>query len=406
MLVIVAVMSGVLALACGSSDSDAADGALADSTAASVDVVDSGPASVGALIQTTVTAGPLDLDKKYAPREGFKPSLKGLEGWANSEPFTIAERTSEGDVVLIDFWTYTCVNCIRTFPFLNEWQDKYADSGLTILGVQTPEFEFEKKREGVLKALERFGLEYPVAQDNNRETWDAFENRAWPSKYLFDTDGQLVYEHFGEGDYLDTELEIRSALIDAGHDISAIPIGSVNDPPEDETAYYLTEELYAGYGKVYGLGGALSIAQIEYYQDSDYVFDYVDVEIHHFNKIYLQGPWLNEKDAVIHARITTGLEDYLFAHVFARSANIVVEFRGGTPYDVYVELDGAPVAVEGAGPDLMYDESGASFIRVDESRLYGLLELESFGEHRLIVRSDSDQFAVNAFTFGNYVQGP
>ena len=396
-------MSGVLALACGSSESDATDGALADTTATQVDL---GPASVGALVETTATPRPLDLVKRFVSREGFEPTLMGLEGWTNSEPFTIAERTSQGEVVLIDFWTYTCVNCIRTFPFLNEWQDKYADSGLTILGVHTPEFDFEKKREGVLKALERFGLEYPVAQDNNRETWDDFENRAWPSKYLFDTDGKLVYVHIGEGDYLETELEIRSALTDAGRDVSAIPIGSVNDPPEDEAAYYLTEELFAGYSKVYGLGGALSIAQIEFYQDSDYVFDYVDVEIHHFNKIYLQGPWLNEKDALIHARATTGLEDYLFAHVFARSANMVVEFRGDTPYDVYVELDGAPVPVEGAGPDLMYDESGASFIRVDESRLYGLLELEAFGEHRLIVRSDSDQFAVNSFTFGNYVQGP
>jgi hypothetical protein len=107
-----------------------------------------------------------------------------------------------------------------------------------------------------------------------------------------------------------------------------------------------------------------------------------------------------------HARATTELEDYLFAHVFARSANMVVEFRGDTPYDVSVELDGGPVLVAGAGPDLMYDESGASFVRVNESRLYGLLELEAFGEHRLIVRSDSDQFAVNSFTFGNYVQGP
>ncbi len=99
------------------------------------------------------------------------------------------------------------------------------------------------------------------------------------------------------------------------------------------------------------------------------MFDYVDEEIHHFNKIYLQGPWLNEKDAVVHARSTTGLEDYLYAHVFARSANIVVEFRGDTPYDIYVEFDGAAVPAEGAGPDLMYAENGASFIRVNESRL-------------------------------------
>ncbi|MBC8426332.1 redoxin family protein [bacterium] len=341
------------------------------------------------------------------PTETVQDSLLlGLEGWANSEPFTIAKRTAEGDVVLVDFWTYTCVNCIRTFPFLNEWHDKYGESGLTILGVHTPEFEFEKDRAGVLEALDRFGLEYAVAQDNERGTWNAFENRAWPAKYLFGADGELVYTHIGEGDYIDTEREIRNALVAAGHDVSGIAIGTSDGPEEDETAYYLTEELYAGYGKVYGLGGALSIAQVEYYEQSDRIFDYQDFEFHHFNKIYLQGPWLNEKDAIVHARETSALEDYLYAHIFARSANVVVEHRGEEPIDVYVELDGAPVPMGGAGADVVYDDNGASLIRVEESRLYSLLELEGFGEHELVVKSNSDRFAVSSFTFGNYVQGP
>jgi len=335
------------------------------------------------------------------------PALKGLTGWANSDPFTIAERTSEGDIVLIDFWTYTCVNCIRTFPFLAEWHDKYGDAGLTILGVHTPEFEFEKARQGVLKALNRFGLEYPVAQDNDRQTWNSFENHAWPAKYLFSARGELVYEHIGEGDYLEIEAEIRSALIDAGRDISAIAIGTSDGPSEDETAYYLTEELYAGYGKVYGLGGSNSIAQVEFYHGPDRVVDYDDdSEFHHFNKIYLHGLWLNEKDAIVHARATAGLEDYLYAQVFARSANVVLEHRGDAPINVYVELDGAPVPEDGAGQDIVYDETGASLLRVDESRLYALLELPEFGQHELVLRSNSDRFAVSSYTFGNYLQGP
>ncbi|MCH8816716.1 MAG: redoxin family protein [Chloroflexi bacterium] len=368
------------------------------------------PAATPALPGLTIPAEPETprASPKTSPKlpEGEPPELAGLKGWINSEPFTIAERTSEGGVVLIDFWTYTCVNCIRTFPFLRDWQDKYADAGLTILGVHTPEFDFEKDRSNVLRAMERFGLAYPVAQDNDRFTWDAFENRAWPAKYLFDAKGRLVYTHIGEGDYVETERAIRAALIEAGRDLSGIIAGASEGPAEDATAYHLTGELYLGYGKVYGLGGSVSIAQVEFYAGPDLVVEYADSEFHHFDKIYLQGLWLNEKDAIVHARTTTGLEDYIYAHVFARSVNVVVQHRGDTPIEVIVELDGKPIPVNGAGPDIVYDESGRSTIRVDESRLYTLLELPEFGELELVIRSNSDQFAVNAFTFGNYLQGP
>ncbi|MDA1256302.1 MAG: redoxin domain-containing protein [Chloroflexi bacterium] len=334
------------------------------------------------------------------------PELTGLAGWINSEPFTIAERTSEGGVVLIDFWTYTCVNCIRTFSFLQDWNEKYADASLTILGVHTPEFDFEMDRQGVLDSMERFGLEYPVAQDNERGTWTAFENGAWPAKYLFDSEGSLVYTHIGEGDYVETEQAIRTALTAAGRDLSGIAAGTNEGPVEDASAIHLTEELYAGYGKVYGLGGSISIAPVEYYLGPDRVVEYTDPDFHHFDKVYLQGPWLNEKDAIVHARSTTGLEDYIYALVFARSANVVLEHRGESPIEVFVELDGGPVPVDGAGPDIEYDEAGRSLVRVDESRLYALLELPEYGQHELVIRSDSDRFAVSSFTFGNYLQGP
>lgn len=392
MLGAVALIMLAAAISCGSAGD-------AESTATSEPITAPEPANTPEAVSTPVAVTPTETVQT--------PLLKGLAGWTNSEPFTIAERTGQGEVVLVDFWTYTCVNCIRTFPFLNEWHDKYADNGLTILGVHTPEFEFERDRDGVLKALERFDLEYPIAQDNERGTWNAFENRAWPAKYLFGVDGDLIYEHIGEGDYVDTEREIRAALTAAGHDVSAIPIGDSDGPEEDDTAYFLTEELYTGYGKVYGLGGSISIAPREYYQQPDRVFDYEDSsQFHHFGKVYLQGRWLNEKDALVHARTTVDLEDYLYAHIFARSANVVVEHRGDGPTDVYVELDGEPVPLEGAGADLEYDEDGGSYIRIDESRLYSLLQLTAFGEHDLVVRSNSDRFAVSSFTFGNYVEGP
>ena len=137
--------------------------------------------------------------------ELLAPELTQVFSWINSEPLTL--EGLRGDVVLIDFWTYTCINCIRTLPYLKDWHDKYADLGLTIIGVHTPEFEFEKKKENVIDAVAEYGLEYPVVQDNDFGTWRAFENRYWPAKYLIDKDGYIRYSHFGEGAYQETEEE-------------------------------------------------------------------------------------------------------------------------------------------------------------------------------------------------------
>ena len=137
-------------------------------------------------------------------------------GWINSTPLSIAG--SRGQVVLIDFWTYTCINCIRTLPYLKAWHDTYADDGLRIIGVHTPEFEFEKIMENVEEAMVEFGLKYPVVQDNDFLTWRAFENRYWPAKYLIDKDGVIRYTHFGEGAYDRTEEMIKKLLSETGSD--------------------------------------------------------------------------------------------------------------------------------------------------------------------------------------------
>ena len=142
--------------------------------------------------------------------------------WINSDPFLLADMQAEGKVVLIDFWTYTCINCIRTLPYVKSWHDKYADHGLVILGVHTPEFEFEKVYENVVAATEKFELEYPVVQDNEFNTWNAFSNRYWPAKYLIDHEGRIRYSHFGEGAYDETEMKIREILTEAGYDVSSV----------------------------------------------------------------------------------------------------------------------------------------------------------------------------------------
>ena len=140
------------------------------------------------------------------PIELFDKDVRDIDGWINSEPTSIAELTSQGKVVLVDFWTYTCVNCLRTLPFLREWQDKYADNGLVILGVHAPEFEFEKEIHNVQMAVDDEGIEWPVALDNEMSTWRSFKNRYWPAKYLIGIDGEIHYSHFGEGAYRETEI--------------------------------------------------------------------------------------------------------------------------------------------------------------------------------------------------------
>ena len=174
------------------------------------------------------------------------PELVGITGWINTEPFTMEDL--RGKVVLVDFWTYTCVNCIRTFPFLRDWNQKYADQGLVIVGVHAPEFEFEKVKENVEEASVKHDLGWPIAQDNDFSTWRAYTNRAWPSKYLIDKDGLVRYAHVGEGAYNTTEQKIRELLWETGACTSHIPVGTVTRPNLDPQAGSGTQtrELYAG----------------------------------------------------------------------------------------------------------------------------------------------------------------
>ncbi|WP_354686460.1 thioredoxin family protein [Cupriavidus necator] len=141
---------------------------------------------------------------------GKAPEFTGIEKWLNSEPLTVAGQ--RGKVVLVDFWTYTCINCIRTLPHVKQWYDKYRDKGLVVVGVHTPEFPFEKSTANVQAAIKRFDIRYPVAQDNAYATWNAWRNQYWPALYLIDANGTVVYKHFGEGNYAETEAAIQKAL--------------------------------------------------------------------------------------------------------------------------------------------------------------------------------------------------
>lgn len=330
--------------------------------------------------------------------------VQAIEAWINSTPRTVAEELERGRVVLIDFWTYTCVNCTRTLPYLTAWDERYRDAGLTIIGVHSPEFEFEQQLANVEQAVRRFGIKYPVALDNEFETWDAFENRFWPAKYLLVPGAGVVYTHFGEGAYEETELAIRAALGATGHNVDRLPRVNLPPPETDPRATGQTRELYGGYRRNYGSLGGFA-GQEEYYLEPDASHFYVDTGVREPDRWYLQGEWFNEPESITHNRRTEHFEDYIALQFRARSANVVLHHNGSEPIIVVVELDGRPLAPEEAGPDITFDAEGRSILSVTEGRLFEIVRLPAFGEHELRLRSNSNQFAVYAFTFGSYLEG-
>ncbi|MFQ5872416.1 MAG: redoxin family protein [Dehalococcoidia bacterium] len=337
------------------------------------------------------------------------PELTGITGWLNGEPLTLASL--RGKVVLIDFWTYTCVNCIRTFPYLKEWYEKYSENGLVIIGVHSPEFEFEKKRENVEQAIERHGLSWPVAQDNDFGTWRAFNNHFWPAKYLLDKDGVIRYRHFGEGAYDETEQNIRELLEETGSDISNIAVNPDPGPTSNPLARGSvstgqTKELYAGLQRN-RYADLPYIGNLEYYYTPPETANtYEDPGDHLNHLLYLQGEWINGAESLRHARETRDLQDYIALMVYGTSANVVINSEGGDPFPVVITMDDGPLPQLFWGADIQRLEDGTTFIFVDEPRMYNLVQSPEYGGYDLKLSSNSDRFSVFAFTFGSYDVGP
>ena len=345
--------------------------------------------------------------------EKLAPELVGINSWLNSEPFTL--ESQRGKVVLIDFWTYTCINCIRTLPYLKDWHQKYTDEGLVIVGVHTPEFDFEKIRENVAEATGEFGLEYAIAQDNDYRTWDAYENRFWPAKYLIDKDGYIRYTHFGEGAYGETEHKIRELLDETGSNVSDIALNLYPEPVIDPGARPvnrnegLTRELYAGVKRNYAAyvrSAAPYVFHDNYYVQAQSDLPYEDPGGHVNHFIYLQGRWFNGDESLTHARETESYEDYMAVKFYATSVNVVMSPEEGAPYEVRITIDGRPLEPEEAGADIRIDGEGNSYVLVDEPKMYGIVEIPVFGGHELRLSSNSDDFSVFAFTFGAYQNEP
>ena len=339
------------------------------------------------------------------------PELVGTQEWINSEALKIGDL--RGQVVLIDFWTYTCVNCIRTLPFLKIWHSKYADDGLVIIGVHTPEFRFEHEIDNVRQAVSDYGIGWPVVQDNDFKTWNAFSNRYWPAKYLIDKDGVIRYQHFGEGAYDETEQMIRQLLTESGVNVAATePLNASNQTVDsafkNSIGAQITAELYGGYERGCGLSSLYSnshVANTEYCRSKDMTATYTDPGDRDDHKLYLHGPWLAEKESLRHGAETTGYEDYMLLRFSAKSVNIVLTPEKAETFKVLVTLDGEYLNEFNKGEDVVIEEDGKSYLVVDKPRLYAVVEAPEYGTYDLKLSSNSTDFALFAFTFGVYDKG-
>lgn len=317
------------------------------------------------------------------PDLGAAPEFTDTGEWFNTDgqQLSIEELTAEGKVVLIDFWTYTCINCIRTFPYLKAWDEKYRDDGLVIVGVHAPEFPFEREADNVRSSIEQNGLRYPVVQDNDLGTWNAFRNQYWPAKYLIDANGEIRYTHFGEGDYDTTEEAIRTLLAQAGEG----DLGGLTKASGERAAEGLgTPETYLGAARAQGfVNGRFPTGITDFGTVGDAVVDGLPL-----NGFAYQGRWrISTEDA-------TGLEDSrLDAHYRARRVFLVMG-SPGRPREVEVLLDGEPISDQVAGEDV---KDGR--VLVAEQRLYRLVDSGQAEDHVLTLKFPRGVSGY-AFTFG------
>lgn len=319
------------------------------------------------------------------------PELEGGTAWLNSKPLKLSQLKTK--VVLIDFWEYTCVNCVRTLPYLREWHKRYAKDGLVIIGVHTPEFEFSKIRDNVERAVKSFNIEYPVVLDNNYKIWTAFRNQVWPREYLIDGKGVIRYDHAGEGGYQQTEKMIQTLLRQQNPNLKPPtimePVRSTDRP--GAVCYLTTPELYAGHAR-----GRFGNKEFE----PDRIIDYRDPLRHEDGLIYLNGQWIAFPHYLRHAQDSASLNNYVALKYHALEVYAVMKPEDGDRFKVYVFQDGRPLASKDKGSDISYDPDGKSFVLVNEPRMYNLTKNDKFGTYELRLSSNSGGFGLYAFTFG------
>jgi thiol-disulfide isomerase/thioredoxin len=312
------------------------------------------------------------------------PDLVGIAHHLNTTPEEL-EKEIEGKVVLYDIWTYSCINCIRTLPYITAWDDKYADQGLLIIGIHSPEFEFEKNPENVKMAIDKHGISYPVVLDNDMKTWKAFGNQYWPRKYIADHEGYIRYDHIGEGRYQETEKVIQKLLKERSINLG-IQITSVEqlvDIKEFEHTNFRTPELYFGYKFAQNRN---QLGNEEGFQPEQIVTysNHSNVDVH---KFYLTGNWKNFEDSM-ELVSETGEIKLLYN---AKEVNIVTTNNA----ELEIFLDGKPLPSEYSGKDVVGNK-----IMVSEAGLYNIINSENSASHLIEIKIKGKGFQMFTFTFG------
>jgi cytochrome c biogenesis protein CcdA/thiol-disulfide isomerase/thioredoxin len=309
---------------------------------------------------------------------GPAPEFMDTEDWFNTpamRPLTLAGL--RGHVVLVDFWTYTCINCIRTLPYLKAWDATYRRDGLTIVGVETPEFPFEREASNVENAISQFGLRYPIVQDNEMGTWNAYGNEYWPADYLIDAKGDVRYATFGEGDYGETETAIRALLAEGGKSVGGKSHPSDVVVPSEEA----TPETYLGTERAEGW--------IDPPRDGVHDYGPPPTRALALNNFAFSGAWrIGGQPAT--ALASAGIDvEFQAKHVY-----LVLSSQGNVPRTLSVLLDGRPISAGDAGVDV-HDAR----VTVRGQRLYTLVSLARDERHRLSLRLQPGVTGY-AFTFG------
>lgn len=321
----------------------------------------------------------------------YAPELEGGE-WLQGDPVAIR---GSGKPVLIDFWDYTCVNCLRTLPYVKEWHRKYAELGLMVVGVHTPEFSFARNPEHVRRAIASLGIEYPVVLDADFKIWQAYTNRYWPAKYFIDVSGKLRAHHTGEGGYNESEQALQALLSEQEGFTGPLPELMEAVRPEDETGavcYRVTPELYCGLGRG-NIGNITNIAP-------DQPSTYTDPGKHVQGMLYYEGDWILQTENAARpygARRTSRMHlDYMGADL-----NLVLHppITGETGI-LRVLIDGEPVGAI-AGEDV---KDGV--VSIDSPRMYSLIRNDEVEQHTLTLETESDGLAAFAFTFTSCVAPP
>jgi thiol-disulfide isomerase/thioredoxin len=346
--------------------------------------------SMLAAIAVAAIAAPTRASAQDAPSIVGTFPLHGLSGatsWINSPPLTA--RQLKGKVVLVDFWTYSCINCLRSVPYIRAWADKYKDSGLVVIGVHTPEFDFEKQLPNVQKAVRKFGITYPVALDSNHAIWDAFHNEYWPAHYFLDGNGKVRYEHFGEGDYDQSERWIQQLLAERA--AKPMPAGAAAvhaqgiEAPSDINQVR-SPETYLGFSRAEHFASPGGIKK-----NVEHV--YAAPENPRLNQWGFAGKWIDGGETAL-LRSAGGKIIFRF---HARDLHLVLgPASGGKPVRFRVTIDGhAPGDNHGVDTDA--EGNGV----VTDHRLYQLVRQQgAIADHTFTIEFTDAGVQAFAFTFG------